>query len=91
MSEESDWSVAHLKGCNDCKGTYYYGYGKTWEFLDTIFLSKHRGISYIENSIYIHITNLNSYSDTGKPIKFNPVSQKGVSDHLPMVAKFKLN
>ena len=39
MSEESDWSVAHLKGCNDCKGTYYYGYGKTWEFLDTIFLS----------------------------------------------------
>jgi len=91
QSEESNWSVAHIKGCNDCKGTYYYGYGKTWEFLDTIFLSKYRGISYIENSIEIHATSHNSYSDTGKPIKFNPLSKKGVSDHLPMVAKFKLN
>ena len=89
--EESDWSVAHLKGCNNCKGTYYYGYGKTWEFLDTIFLSKNRGVSYNKDSINIHSTVLNSYEDTGKPIRFNPTKRIGVSDHLPMVAKIKLN
>ncbi len=89
-SQEVYWSVAHINGCNDCEGSYYYNYGKTWEFLDTIFLSKDRGISYIEDSIEIHRTKSNAYNDTGKPINFNPIKKYGVSDHLPMVAEFKI-
>ena len=47
QSQEAFWSVAHILGCKDCKGSYYYNYGKTWEYLDTIFLSKDRNILYI--------------------------------------------
>ena len=90
QSQEAFWSVAHIFGCKDCKGSYYYNYGKTWEYLDTIFLSKDRNILYIKDSIDIHRTKSNSYSDTGKPKNFNPTKKYGVSDHLPMVAKFKI-
>tara|TARA_B100001109_G_scaffold18535_1_gene13291 strand:+ start:1027 stop:2028 length:1002 start_codon:yes stop_codon:yes gene_type:complete len=91
MSQESNWSVAHLNGCKKCKGSYYYNYGKRWEFLDSIFLSKERGLSYVTNSIDVHATTENSYSDTGKPMDFNPNTKNGVSDHLPMVARIKIN
>ena len=85
-----DWDVAHLIGCKGCKGSYYYNYGKSWDFLDTIFMSRNRGISFIPGSIDIVRTNRNSYSDSGKPKNFNPIKGFGVSDHLPMVAKFKV-
>ena len=90
QSQEVYWSVAHINGCNDCKGSYYYNYGKTWEFLDTIFLSKDRGILYTKDSIQIYRTESNSFNDTGKPKNFNPTNRYGVSDHLPMVAKFRI-
>ena len=89
--QEDLWDVAHSIGCADCKGTYYYSYGKSWSFLDTIFVSKHRNISYDTDSIKIHITEHNAYKDSGKPIRFNAKSQSGVSDHLPMVARIKIN
>ena len=89
-SQEIYWTVAHIYECEDCKGSFYYNYGKTWEFLDTIFLSKDRGISYIEDTIEIYRTKSNSYNDTGKPINFNPSKKYGISDHLPMVAKFEI-
>ena len=91
QSQEDEWIIGHLIGCNDCKGSYFYNYDKSWSFLDTIFLSKNKSISFISNSVEIHNTKENSYFDTGKPIRFNPVSRKGVSDHLPMVARFELN
>ena len=90
QSQEDKWFIAHLIGCSDCKGTHYYNYGKTWSFLDTIFLSKNRSISFVTDSIKVHRTKDNSYTDTGKPIRFDPIKRKGVSDHLPIVAKFKL-
>ena len=90
-SQENVWSVAHINGCNDCKGSYYYNYLKKWEFLDSIFLSKDRGISYIADSINIHSTSDNAYADSGKPKNFNPSTKNGVSDHLPVVAKIKIN
>ncbi len=89
--QEDLWDVAHLIGCADCKGTYYYSYGKSWSFLDTIFVSKQRNISYDTDSIRLHITEHNAYKDSGKPIRFNAKSKKGVSDHLPMVARIKIN
>ena len=90
-AQENVWSVAHLKGCDNCKGSYYYNYLKKWEFLDSIFLSKDRGISYMFDSIDVHRTIYNAYEDTGKPRDFNPKTKKGVSDHLPVVAKIKFN
>ena len=90
-SQENVWSVAHINGCNDCKGSYYYNYLKKWEFLDSIFLSKDRGISYVADSINIHSTSDNAYADSGKPKNFNPSTKNGVSDHLPVVAKIKIN
>ncbi len=89
--QEDLWDVAHLIGCVDCKGTYYYSYGKSWSFLDTIFVSKQRNISYDTDSIRLHITEHNAYKDSGKPIRFNAKSKTGVSDHLPMVARIKIN
>ena len=89
--QEDLWGVAHLIGCADCKGTYYYSYGKSWSFLDTIFVSKQRNISYDTDSIRLHITEHNAYKDSGKPIRFNAKSKTGVSDHLPMVARIKIN
>ena len=89
--QEDMWDVAHLIGCTDCKGTYYYSYGKSWSFLDTIFVSKQRNISYDTDSIRLHITEHNAYKDSGKPIRFNAKSKTGVSDHLPMVARIKIN
>ena len=89
--QEDLWDVAHLIGCTDCKGTYYYSYGKSWSFLDTIFVSKQRNISFDTDSIRLHITEHNAYKDSGKPIRFNAKSKTGVSDHLPMVARIKIN
>lgn len=89
--QEDLWDVAHSIGCADCKGTYYYSYGKSWSFLDTIFVSKQRNISYDTDSIRLHITEHNAYKDSGKPIRFNAKSKTGVSDHLPMVARIKIN
>jgi len=89
--QEDLWDVAHLIGCVDCKGTYYYSYGKSWSFLDTIFVSKQRNISYDTDSIRLHITEHNAYKDSGKPIRFNAKSKTGVSDHLPMVARININ
>ncbi len=89
--QEDLWDVAHSIGCADCKGTYYYSYGKSWSFLDTIFVSKQRNISYDTDSIKLHITEHNAYKDSGKPIRFNAKLKTGVSDHLPMVARIKIN
>ena len=89
-SQTDNWQVAHIKGCVECKGSFYYNYGKSWDFLDTIFISKENNIKYIEDSINVHRTFENSYSDTGKPIKFNAITRKGVSDHLPVVAEISL-
>ena len=88
--QEGLWDVAHSIGCADCKGTYYYSYGKSWSFLDTIFVSKQRNISYDTDSIKLHITEHNAYKDSGKPIRFNAKAKTGVSDHLPMVARIKI-
>ena len=86
-SQEKSWSIAHLVGCDDCKGTHYYSYGNSWSFLDTIFLSQDRGVSFIPDSITVHVTETNSYSESQKPKRFDPITGKGVSDHFPVVAK----
>ena len=89
-TQSKEWLVAHIEGCNSCKGTYYYNYGNSWDFLDTIFISKNRGISFDINSIKIHATKSNTYKKTDKPYRFDPKLKEGVSDHFAMVAKIKI-
>ena len=89
--QEDLWHVAHREGCDSCKGTYYYGRGKSWDFLDTIMVSKDRGIKFDLQSIDVFITEFNTFKDTGKPFWFNPKNRKGISDHFPIVAEIDIN
>ena len=89
--QQDIWYVSHLEGCDGCKGTSYYGYDKTWSFLDAIFVSRDRGIKFNKESIQLHKTESNSYADSGKPIRFNAKARKVVSDHFAVVAEVIVN
>ena len=71
-NQEDYWYVAHREGCISCQGTYYYGRGKSWDFLDTIMVSRNRGIEFEEISLMFLKSEFNTYKDTGKPIWFDP-------------------
>ena len=89
--QEDFWYVAHREGCNSCKGTYYYGRGNSWDFLDTIMVSKERGISFDNKTINVFKTEFNTYRDTGKPFWFDSEKKQGISDHFPIVAEVNIN
>lgn len=90
-NQEEYWYVSHREGCSSCLGTYYYGKGKSWDYLDTIMLSRNRGIKFIDGSIDVFKTKSNTYKDTGMPYWFDPETRRGVSDHFPIVAEIKLD
>ena len=83
------WHVAHLEGCGKCKGTYYYEPNKDWSFLDTILISRNRGMSFNPESINLLLEDINSYEEFRRPKSFNISTFEGVSDHFPLVAKIK--
>ena len=58
-----------------------------WSFLDTILVSKGRGISFVPGSIKLHKTSINMDKDNIKPIGFDANTLEGISDHIPLVAK----
>ena len=89
-NQSKEWHIAHIDGCYSCKGTYYFNSGNSWDFLDSIFISKNRGISFDVSSIKVHKTKSNTYKDSGKPYRFDPKLKKGVSDHFAMVAKINI-
>ena len=89
--QEDFWRVAHREGCYSCLGTYYYGRGKTWDFLDTIMISRNRGIDFVEGTIDVFKIPSNTFQDTGRPHWFNSESRKGVSDHFPFVAEIAID
>ena len=90
-NQESQWYVGHREHCQECKGTYFYNGDKTWSYLDTILVTKNRNLKFINTSINVWRTPFNSNIKSGKPIDFNPITKKGVSDHLAMVAELELN
>ena len=90
-SQEDHWYVAHREACKDCKGTFFYNYRKSWDYLDSILISRDREISFDKQSINVHKTKFNTYKDTGKPYRFDGKTGKGVSDHFPMVARINLD
>ena len=91
QNQEDFWKVAHREGCGSCLGTYYYGRGKSWDFLDTIMVSRNRGVEFVKSSIDVYKIKFNTYKDTGKPNWFNSDSKQGVSDHFPFVAEITFN
>ena len=91
QNQEDFWKVAHREGCSSCLGTYYYGRGESWDFLDTIMVSRNRGIEFVKGSIDVYKIKFNTYKDTGKPNWFNSDSKQGVSDHFPFVAEITFN
>lgn len=91
QNQMNEWDVAHYVGCHNCKGTYFYKPKKSWDFLDTIMISKDRNIEFVKTSIEVFQTEYNTYKNSDKPYRFDPIAKKGVSDHFPMVAQIKIN
>ena len=91
QSQEDFWKVAHREGCGSCLGTYYYSRGKSWDFLDTIMVSRDRDVEFKDGSIYVFKIKPNTFKDTGKPMWFDSETRQGVSDHFPIVAEITLN
>ena len=91
QNQEDFWKVAHREGCSSCLGTYYYSRGKSWDFLDTIMVSRNRDVEFVKDSIDVYKIKFNTYKDTGKPNWFNSDSKQGVSDHFPLVAEITFN
>ena len=91
QNQEDFWKVAHREGCSSCLGTYHYGRGKSWDFLDTIMVSRNRGVEFVKSSIDVYKIKFNTYKDTGKPNWFDSDSKQGVSDHFPFVAEITFN
>ena len=90
-NQMNKWTVAHYAGCKSCIGTYYYQPKKSWDFLDTILVTKGQGIEFEKKSIDVFKNKFNLYGDTNKPYRFDSSTKKGVSDHFPMVAKIRLD
>jgi hypothetical protein len=73
------------------RALFFYNYRKSWDYLDSILISRDREISFDKQSINVHKTKFNTYKDTGKPYRFDGKTGKGVSDHFPMVARINLD
>ena len=74
-NQEDYWYVAHREGCDSCLGTYYYSRGKSWDYLDTIMVSRDRGVEFKDGSIDVFKIKLNTYKNTGKPQWFDSESK----------------
>ena len=96
-AEQKYWSqkisevafVSHLMGCKECEGTHNYK-GK-WSFLDAISVSKNFELSGYKpqfDTVQVVKTSNNS-KPNGSPLRFDPENKKGVSDHFPLLIKFK--
>ncbi|MCH9695497.1 MAG: endonuclease/exonuclease/phosphatase family protein [Gammaproteobacteria bacterium] len=88
-----NWQLAHDIGCEECKGSYFYGRDGTWSFLDMILLAPARGAKTTAaiRAESVAIANLNpaQVSDSGTPERYRSESGTGVSDHWPIVATFE--
>jgi len=84
------WTLAHDVGCDDCKGSYYYGRDKNWSFLDMIFLAPARGAKTTAQIRGDSVEMANHYppqrSKNGTPEHYDSNNRTGVSDHWPMIA-----
>lgn len=85
-----NWVLAHDVGCDNCKGSYFYGRDDTWSFLDMILFAPARGVKTTvalrADSVAIANRNPAQVSDSGTPERYRSESGTGVSDHWPLLA-----
>lgn len=82
------WTIAHEIGCDECRGTYYYGRDDTWSFLDMILYSPARGANATwqirADSVLVANQLPSQVTISGTPARHDPVKKQGVSDHWPL-------
>ena len=84
---ESIWSVAFMKDCHECVGTYYYAPKKQWSYFDLLLLRNDRQKKQRwrwENPRVVHAASII------QPLRFDPRTGKGASDHFPFFAELVL-
>lgn len=86
-----NWSVSHIVGCKDCKGTEVYH--NIWSFLDVHLYSQNLmdggSAPYMVDVPSITAFTKGKYQllRDGTPARYKVGSPVGVSDHLPMVTE----
>lgn len=89
-----NWKVSQLVGCKECEGSYNHR-GK-WNFFDALLFSdlfsvdQEQNYSVISASITTPKAGKFQVNEDGVPQRFHPEEPLGVSDHLPIFARFKL-
>ncbi|MBQ49256.1 MAG: hypothetical protein CMP10_17900 [Zetaproteobacteria bacterium] len=80
---QDQFNISHRISCRSCPGTYYFR--GQWSFLDAILVSKWGPWFLREDSVDVSMKMPGQVGSRGQPLKFGV--SKGVSDHLPLVAK----
>lgn len=87
----STWSVSHLIGCSDCKGSYYYHRNREWSFFDMLLFPKEmtsvgfNGWKVDPTSVRLANHSRYQVNKWGSPARFEGGKYaEGVSDHWPM-------
>jgi endonuclease/exonuclease/phosphatase family metal-dependent hydrolase len=85
-----NWGISFKLGCNDCKGTHYYGRDQSWSTFDVFLISQgllEEGKSpwkLIPESIRIENKSVYQTNRFGAPARFDENRKDGVSDHWPV-------
>jgi hypothetical protein len=84
------WSVSNKEGCRSCAGTYYYAPKKQWSFFDILLLrldrEKKARWHWDANSIQTV-----SAKKLDHPIRFDPITKTGASDHFPIYGELVID
>lgn len=90
----NSWSVSHLIGCTDCKGSYYYHQLRQWSFFDILLFPKEMTADGFNgwkvDPASIRLANASRYqvNKYGSPARFQDGKYPdGVSDHWPLYAE----
>ena len=90
----SEVLVSHQVGCKACKGSYYYHSQKQWSFFDVLAFSKSVDASNRPSKWHLDTASIRTPNDAaqqknkwGEPLRFDPETGFGVSDHWPMYAE----
>ncbi len=89
---EPRWQLGHRYGCDGCRGTYYYYPDDNWSFLDMIFWARPRaGVGptwrLVGDSARLVNGAPGQNRDNGTPLRFDPRSGRGASDHWPLLVR----
>ncbi|MGY4533723.1 endonuclease/exonuclease/phosphatase family metal-dependent hydrolase [Pseudomonas sp. TE3786] len=94
----NDWSVSHLIGCADCKGSYYYHQLRQWSFFDILLFPQEmteggfNGWKVDPASIRLAHQSRYQVNKWGSPARFEDGKYPdGVSDHWPLYAEIYLS